>query len=63
MTKRQTKRGAGKKKMKDLDPKAKGKGVKGGATSLGTHLGRIGGHVGDAVNDTGGAFNNALNPR
>lgn len=60
-------------KAKDLDPKSRAKKVKGGYTSLGTHLGRTssrtGTHVdrtvegvGEGINETGKAFNRAMNP-
>jgi hypothetical protein len=50
------------KKLKDLDPKGRGKGVRGGRTNLNTHVGNVTKGVGTAINNTGGMVNDALNP-
>jgi hypothetical protein len=72
MARKQGKASGAKKKMKDLDPKAKGKNVKGGAPKgpvqhagriLNRDVSRVTDGVGEAINDTGGAFNRTLNPR
>jgi hypothetical protein len=63
---RREKRLPKKKKVKDLDPKAKAKKVKGGRTNLNRHIGNTENNVldaaGNTINRTGGAFNRALNP-
>jgi hypothetical protein len=66
---KQAKKPARAKKIKDLDPKAKGKGVRGGYTNLGKHASNVGTHagnvvenVGEAINNTGKRFNRAMNP-
>jgi hypothetical protein len=62
------------KKMKDLDPKAKAKKVKGGyrrpgewggivVNRSGRAVGKTVEGVGDTINATGSAFNRAMNPR
>lgn len=39
-------------KLKDLDPKAKGKGVRGGWSGPGKYIGSTGSKVGNSVNKT-----------
>lgn len=79
MARKQSKATGAKKKVKDLQPKSRAKGVKGGAPkTIGDHanrlvnrdVGRTTDRVGDVINDTGKAVNEvgkavnrALNPR
>jgi hypothetical protein len=59
------------KKLKDLDPKAKGKGVKGGRNYLGRDVNRImsrdvpriGDNVEDLTHDVAKAIRKTVNPR
>ncbi len=52
------------KKMKDLDPKARGKSVKGGRTTIATQVDRIVNHrVGRTVRKIGENLERGLNPR
>lgn len=52
------------KKMKDLDPKARGKNVKGGRTTIGTQVNRIvNDRIGRTVRQVGENLERGLNPR
>lgn len=52
------------KKMKDLDPKARGKSVKGGRTTIGTQVDRIvNQRVGRTVGKVGENIERGLSPR
>ncbi|HYZ93583.1 MAG TPA: hypothetical protein VFA34_14515 [Actinomycetota bacterium] len=51
------------KKMKDLDPKARGKNVKGGRTTIGTQVERIVSRTGRNVERIGQGLERGLNPR